>query len=467
MDPFGLSGEAITDTTVRDLLIRRGITEETRKTDARAKRTAAFQKSLDGVSKFETDGWYRHDNELKLKKNELIKFYTDNFKVDKNPDDASDLELYRSAQSMKDELERLTKFSKQLKDNYKSQIARLEGKQDDYTQESIDAFNSFYALPLSEQTGELAPTLKAIKETSDWFTGFQKIKPSTRGSQIEDGNETITSRGANAEANAARTEEWFNTRSEDEQADMIEHYGDKGTALEKLTEDLNSRAAKFYGLSQDEYVESIFGNEEPTEANPLGLGSTLDSFGFKFGNRDVTSTREYYFKTQKAFPVNPKNKVSSSGQAISDNTESTLFTPIKTADYNVALDDATFKDPQTNKTYRVRKGRIVPDEWVGGLRSAGVRVGKKAFVEGIEKYTSITKEGKYAWSVQEKEKEKNRTVYIPLDEIEANLNKNIKGYSDFRDNMNQHPAYQIEESGTFGVEPEEKPISNFGWRQNE
>lgn len=162
----------------------------------------ALTSALEGISEFDDTGWYVHQAEIQQGRKDLVKFYVDNFKKGVNPDSPTqNLDTYMQAQRMKDDLKSRAAYSKQLKDHYKTQRGRMEGKQGDFTPESIERFKNYYRDPLSTQMLSLPPELVEAGEVYDYLKYIDSQAKGTAYTQYtakKEGRTTFSKRAKEA-----------------------------------------------------------------------------------------------------------------------------------------------------------------------------------------------------------------------------------------------------------------------------
>lgn len=175
MDPLGVvfigkgAGEAVFlgDPTIDTSALDARLAALSRQ---RANERKSFRASMDKLLKFEKTGWFKHDKTLtELRTNIITKagniYRTAN---EKGQDAVSDIDLLE-LRELKDDFTKKANYSLQLRDLYKIGNNKIDGRQEDLTAESVEAWASYWSFSLNDQMQTLPPTLVEKKEVADYY----------------------------------------------------------------------------------------------------------------------------------------------------------------------------------------------------------------------------------------------------------------------------------------------------------
>lgn len=421
--------------------------------------------SLASLTKFDTTGWYRHNEILTKGRDELQKVYADSWSQGLNPDNPSTGDLYVTTQKTRKDLKNKVAYSKQLKDHYKAQVARLEGKQDAFTVESVQAFEKYYNSTFNEQMETLPPVLQERVELQDWWGEFLKgSTPSTKGSTLDRGGIKIVNIGANKAANIEQASTWIKHMEPETQQRVLDYYGgDMDAAITGFADNLNSRADVKYERTEKP-VADVYGSGEVTSDNPLALGTSQYTVPITYrgtfqGNQGVTGYNEIHIPTAKKFQINSQEKLLvDEGKYVRNNTINTTFMPQVQVDFQVASNDATIIIDK--KMFKIQAGDILPDEVVTAMQegnfTGNLTTTSRTFVRGLEDLpvrestrtsTGQTGMGSGGGGTATTETPQARTIYVPLSSIEKDMRRNLDDYGVFMDKVKAHNQYGLGDPG--------------------
>ena len=136
----------------------------------RAAERKSFQASMDKLLKFDKTGWFKHDKSLTDLRGKIIKkaagiYQTADEQGEAAVSDKDMLEL----RELKDDFTKKANYSTQLRELYKLGVAKVDGKQEELTAESVDAWSSYWNLSLDDQLKTLPPTLVEKQEVVDYY----------------------------------------------------------------------------------------------------------------------------------------------------------------------------------------------------------------------------------------------------------------------------------------------------------
>ncbi len=442
-------------------------------------RQQQFDAAFKQLNDFKGDGWYQHDKYLKEMSNTLTDELTTAYIGGGNPFDPSDSGYIDFSRRMKD-IESAHNYSKQIKDYHDEVFTKMQGAEPGtYTAESMLEFEAFYSLPFEEQLQTKLPVLVETPEATDWYGDFTKtVKPSTKYTRIDENGVSVTNQKANKDANAIIVNNWLDTYAGRDE--LLAYFnGDVNAAIDFLNGDVNSRADITYMKSVD--PADVFGTGSADDNNPLGLGTRVYEVPFvpggdkSFGTYETTATNEYALNGREIIINTPEYFNVSTGKWNRGVAENINFIPEGVVRYNVAGQATTFT--YNNQTFSLEEGDIIPDEWISTMKSQNVLIQQRDFVRGIERYveeTTVPVTESYADRVVREQQgvplpveteysKREETVYVPLDYVQDDLVRSVKGYGNFVADMNKHQQYNAQ-SGIFsGTGPAQINSTGITW----
>ena len=214
-------------------------------------------------------------------------------------------------QKMKTEYLNNAALSKNVREQYETAAQSLIQKQDKLTPESIDYLASFDEPSSMGQWAFDTTKIKMKPEATPWLEHFvSKVKPSVyknvrESGTKEDGTTTKEYQRAREDDNRKQAEQWVDG-SEDAQAIIQYFNGDRQKAVDYLTENLNSRAAKEDKLT----LQFPGGNGSGSGNNFEGARSNEKLFiGTGDNRKEIASEKSWYVKGSPSTTVSMSSDV--------------------------------------------------------------------------------------------------------------------------------------------------------------
>lgn len=247
----------------------------------RAAERKAVDKAMGDLEALDEVGWFRHNEELGIMREELINHTTNVYVAGGDP--FSGKAGLKTAQ-LQGSLSRSAKHSQQIRELYKLGTTRIEGKQENFTPESITAFANYFTLPLGEQLKSSPPTLVEKKEVVDYLSFIDKQATGTAFTQYEikkDGKTTF-SKQANAAAVKLRIEDTI--ASPQGQAAISDRVQNHGETREQAEQWIENR----FRSNLDRQTKSL--ENQPKGGAFMYFGWGAKSANYRFEYQEVQPT---------------------------------------------------------------------------------------------------------------------------------------------------------------------------------
>lgn len=239
---------------------------------------AASMSKLQGLDKV---GWFRHNEELGTMRKSLVNHTTNIYVAGGNPF-AGEAGL-KTAQ-LQGDLKRAADHSQQIRELYKLGTARIEGKQENFTPESIKSWADYFTSPLSKQLESLPPSLVEHEEVLNYM---KYIDDQSKNQGYSD--YTIKKDGVTTQSKSAR-EAGVRLRV----ADIIVSPEGKA-AIKDKTEN--------HGMTQDaaeSWIDKRYRSNLDNVTKQLESKGTTGGFTFNFGG---AASQNYRFEYQVQRPT--------------------------------------------------------------------------------------------------------------------------------------------------------------------
>ena len=203
----------------------------------RAKERKDVDKAMGDLEALDEVGWFRHNEELGIMRKELVDHTTNVYVAGGDPFSG---EAGLKTARLQGALSRSAKHSQQIRELYKLGTTRMEGKQENFTPESITSFASYFTKPLSEQLKSQPPVLVEKKEVLDYMAYIDKQAAGTAQDQFEIKREGITkvSKGARESSVKLRIEDIIaHPMGKAAIADRTQNHGETVEQAEQWIED--------------------------------------------------------------------------------------------------------------------------------------------------------------------------------------------------------------------------------------
>lgn len=267
----------------------------------RAKERDAINKNLADFNKFDATGWFIHNDNLQTKRATLMTHVGGILAAGADPFTG---QAGLKTNQLKHDLESSAKFSLQLRELYKSGLARLEGKQEDFTTDSMDAWTKYFTgTGFDEQRKSLPPQLIEKGEVIDFlsFIDDQAKGTAVDLTVIETDEVTITTKKAREAAVKLRIETAMTDPRGQAAINAWMQDGLSREAAEKRWED------RFRSNLDTEFKRLI---DEDNETTFLfsGSGARSKNFSFDLQEFDVPITAPQFPGEQRAITGPGKRK---------------------------------------------------------------------------------------------------------------------------------------------------------------
>jgi len=138
----------------------------------RTQESKSIETSMDDLLKFEKTEWYQHKDEIQEMREGLVTHVTGYLANEINPFTGK---IGAITNTMQGNMRHAIEYSTQLKEYFDASKARFEGKQQDFTVDSITDWVDYWKLPFKEQLEKPPPILIEKQERVDYLTAIDKL----------------------------------------------------------------------------------------------------------------------------------------------------------------------------------------------------------------------------------------------------------------------------------------------------